>query len=262
MTAERQPVCFTAHGNPMNALGRTAFARFLVRWGPELPRPRALLLVSAHWEQPRLRVTAAERPDTIHDFYGFPSELYALRYPAPGDPDLARRVQALLREARIEASLDPSRGLDHGAWAPLLGLFPAAELPVVQLSLLAGVPFQRHLEVGRSLAPLRDEGVRILGSGNLVHNLARADLAEVDVPPAAWAVAFDEWVKQRLDGWELADLAAFTELTPDGRKAHPTPEHYLPLLVACGAADPRPRVSYPYEGFEHGTLSLRCVRMD
>jgi 4,5-DOPA dioxygenase extradiol len=262
MAFDRQPICFTAHGNPMNALGRTAFARFLIRWGADLPRPRALLVVSAHWEQARLQVTAAERPETIHGFYGFPQELYGLSYPAPGDPALAKRVQARLRGAGMEASLDPTRGLDHGAWAPLRGLVPAADLPVVQLSLLAGVPFPRHLEVGRALAPLRDEGVLILGSGNLVHNLATADLGQADLPPVAWAVAFDDWVRHGLDTWDLAALAEFAERAPYGGQAHPTAEHYLPLLVACGAADPRPRVSYPYEGFEHGSLSLRCVRMD
>lgn len=262
MTAERLPVCFTAHGNPMNALGRTAFARFLSSWGRDLPRPRALLLVSAHWEARSLLVTAAERPETIHDFSGFPRELYALSYPSPGDPTLARRIRELLARAGFDAALDASRGLDHGAWAPLLGLFPGADLPVVQLSLLAGAPFARHLEVGRALAPLRQQGILILGSGNLVHNLATADLAHEDRPPAAWTVAFDDWVRQRLDAWDLAALAAFQEAAPHGRRAHPTAEHYLPLLVTCGAADPKPRLSYPYQGFEHGTLSLRCVRMD
>ncbi len=262
MTRARMPVLFVAHGNPMNALGRTRFARFLAQWGPALPRPRAVLVISAHWERPSLRVTAAPQPETIHDFYGFPQELFAVRYPAPGDPGLAARVAELLAGAGLAVGAEPARGLDHGAWSPLRLLFPDADVPVVELSLLTGDDFTRHVAVGRPLAPLRDEGVLIVASGNLVHNLAAADLRREDAPAAAWSTAFDAWVKERLEAWDVDALAAFRLAGPHGGMAHPTSEHFTPLLVACGAADPRPAVGFPYEGFEHGTLSLRCVRMD
>src|SRR5262249_6407668 len=160
MIPPRMPAVFSAHGNPMNAIRENAFTRFLGTWRRDLPKPCAILVVSAHWEAPALACTGSERPPTIHDFYGFPDELYALRYPAPGDPRLAARVAAL-----TGASIDRERGLDHGAWAPLLKIFPGADVPVVQISLMARAPMERHLDVGRALAPLRDEGVLMLGSG-------------------------------------------------------------------------------------------------
>lgn len=260
----RLPVLFSAHGNPMNALGGTPFADFLGRWGRALPRPRVLLVVSAHWQSRRLAVTASERPETLHDFYGFPPALFALRYPATGDPALAEAVRARLHEAGFETARDEQRGLDHGAWAPLRFLFPAADVPVVQLSLLFGATPARQLDVGRALGPLRDEGVLIVGSGNIVHNLGSADLSRREPPVAAWAAEFDAWVKSRLDAWDLEALADFAQRAPHGPRAHPTREHYEPLLVACGAADgpAPPRVTHACDSFEHGTLSMRCVQLD
>ncbi|HZE87985.1 MAG TPA: 4,5-DOPA dioxygenase extradiol [Verrucomicrobiae bacterium] len=257
------PVVFCAHGNPMNAIRDNRFTRFLRGWGPALPKPRAVLAISAHWEAARLAVTAAARPETIHDFYGFPEELFAVRYPAPGDPGLASRIESLLRAAGLDAAIDAKRGLDHGAWAPLRCLYPDASVPVVQLSLLAGLPFARHVEVGRALAPLRHEGVLVLGSGNLVHNLRTADLFDERERAVPWALEFDAWVAASLHAWDLEALAAFMDRAPQGRLAHPTAEHYVPLLVAAGAASAPsgapPRVSFPFEGFEHATISLRCV---
>ena len=260
--AKLSPVVFTAHGNPMNALGGTPFAAFLGEWGQSLPLPRAVLCVSAHWERPRLAVTAGERPDTVHDFYGFPEDLYRLRYPAPGSPALAVRVRELLVASGQGCNLEPGRGLDHGAWSPLLHLFPRADVPVVQLSLPLGASMASHLEIGKALAPLRMEGVLVLGSGNLVHNLRTADLRHRDRDVAEWARRFDEWVATRLAVWDLDALASPWFAMPDGRLAHPSLEHYAPLLVACGAAGAGPAVSFPFEGFEHGTLSMRCVQMD
>lgn len=260
----RLPVLFTAHGNPMNALGGTPLADFLAGWARDFPRPRAILMVSAHWQTRGLAVTAAARPETIHDFFGFPPALFALRYPAPGDPALAEDVRARLSAAGFPSRLDAARGLDHGAWAPLLFLFPRADVPVVQLSLPLGVPLGRLVDIGRALGPLRDEGVLVAGSGNLTHNLGTADLRARDLPVAGWARAFDAWVQERLDAWDLASLAAFDERAPQARLAHPTSEHYEPLLAVCGAADaaPPPRVTAAFEGFEHATLSLRCLRFD
>lgn len=260
--ATPMPVVFTAHGNPMNALGGTPFASFLGVWGQSLPLPRAILCVSAHWERSRLAVTAGERPDTVHDFYGFPEDLYRLRYPAPGSLALAARVRELLVGSGLGCDLEPGRGLDHGAWSPLLHLFPAADVPVVQLSLPLGAFMASHLEIGNALAPLRMEGVLVLGSGNLVHNLHAADLRHRDRDVAAWASRFDDWVAARLAAWDLDALASPWFAGPDGRLAHPTLEHYAPLLVVCGAAPEPSTVSFPFEGFEHGTLSMRCVQME
>lgn len=258
----RQPVLFCAHGNPMNALGDTPFAARLESWGRSLPRPEAILMISAHWESARLTVGAASSPATLHDFFGFPQALSALRYPAPGQPDLASRVQARLRAAGFEADLDPERGLDHGVWSVLRFLFPTCAVPVVPLSLLRTHAFEQHLTVGRALAPLRDEGVLIVGSGNLVHNLRRADLGTRERPVEPWAAEFDAWVCARLADRQHDTLAGFLVDAPHGGQAHPTPEHYVPLLVACGAAGTEARVVQIHEGFEHASLSMRCVQFD
>jgi len=257
------PVLFVAHGNPMNAIVDSVFTRFLESWGRAFPVPKAILAVSAHWESAVPLVTSSPRPETIHDFYGFPDELFAVRYPAPGDPDLARRAVDLLGKAGRPARLDPRRGLDHGVWSPMRRLEPRASIPIVQLSLLHGEPMEEHLRMGAALAPLRDEGVLVLGSGNLVHNLGTADLARRDFLPEPWAVEFDAWVKERLDAGDPESLARFRERAPHGSFAHPTVEHFAPLLVVAGAArDGSSRVTHPFEGFEHGTISLRCVAFD
>ena len=257
----RVPVGFTAHGSPMNALGGTPFADALERWAPALlAGARALLVASAHWETRGVALTGAAAPDTIHDFGGFPEPLYRLRYPAPGDPGLAVEAAELLAGAGVEARVDPERGIDHGAWSPLRFLRPGADLPVVQLSLDRTRSLAELVEVGRALHPLRERGVLVLGSGNVVHNLRTADFADRDAPVEGWAHDFDAWVKARLLDWDLTMLAA--EDGPSGRIAHPTREHYAPLLVAAGAAGPGSHVSFPWEGFEHGTISMRCVQFD
>ncbi len=258
----RLPVLFSAHGSPMNALGHTPFAERLMHWGRSLPRPTAILVVSAHWESAVLRVGAASQPATLHDFFGFPPALFELHYPAPGQPELAARIQTLLSGAGFDAALDARRGLDHGVWAILRFLYPEHDVPVVPLSLLHTRAFDQHLELGRALAPLRDEGVLIVGSGNVVHNLRRADLHARDLPVAPWAGEFDAWVRTQLDDHAHATLADFTARAPHGPLAHPTPEHYAPLLVACGAAGPEAQVQHVYEGFEHASLSMRCVQFD
>ena len=256
------PVGFTAHGSPMNALGDTPFAAALERWAPALlVGARALLVVSAHWETHGVALTGAAAPETIHDFGGFPEPLYRLRYPSPGDPGLALQARELLATAGIEAHLDPDRGIDHGAWSPLLFLRPGADLPVVQLSLDRTRSLAELVEVGRALQPLRERGVLVLGSGNVVHNLRTVDFSDRDAPVEGWARDFDSWVKARLLDWDFPKLAV-PEEGPSGRNAHPTREHYAPLLVAAGAAGPAPRVSFPWEGFEHGTISMRCVQFD
>lgn len=224
----KMPVVFVGHGNPMNAIDRNEYFNEWHALGRRLPEPQAVLCISAHWETRGVQVTAAETPPTIHDFYGFPKALYDLRYPAPGDPRLARRVAELVTIDSVRP--DPVRGLDHGAWSVLIAMYPAAEIPVVQLSMDTGEPGARHYAIGRELAPLREEGVLILASGNMVHNLP---LFRYDDPrPLAWAVEVDAELCRRIEAREHAALMDPETLGPNGRLAVPTPEHYFPLLYA------------------------------
>jgi 4,5-DOPA dioxygenase extradiol len=222
------PAVFVGHGSPMNAIEDNAFRRSWIALGARLPRPKAILCVSAHWETRGVALTASETPGTIHDFLGFPRALFDVRYPAPGDPALARRAAALLASAG--AHLDPERGLDHGAWAVLLAMYPRADVPVVQLSLDSSREAAFHYRLGQALLPLRNEGVLIVGSGNIVHNLMRLDLDETR--PLDWAGRFDAEIRRRILAREHGDLIDFERLRPDARLAVPTPEHYLPLLYA------------------------------
>jgi 4,5-DOPA dioxygenase extradiol len=226
----RMPALFVGHGSPMNAIEDNPFRRAWGEIGARLPRPQAVLCVSAHWETRGVRVTATERPETIHDFYGFPQALFDVRYPAPGDPALARRVAELLSGSG--ARHDPARGLDHGAWSVLAALYPEADVPVVQLSLDTSRPGSFHYRLAQGLAPLRAEGVLILGSGNIVHNLRLLDLDETR--PYDWAARFDAEVRRLLLAREHEGLIDYKVLGPEAALAVPTPEHYLPLLYALG----------------------------
>jgi 4,5-DOPA dioxygenase extradiol len=254
----RMPVLFIGHGSPMNAIEDNPWSRAWRALGAELPRPRAILAVSAHWYVEGTFSTANRRPETIHDFGGFPEPLYKVQYPAPGEPALARRVTELL-EAR-GAAVDASWGLDHGTWSVLVHLRPAADVPVVQLSIDARLDPAEHLAIGRALSPLRDEGVLLLGSGNLVHNLRHAFLArlEGEASTPAWAREFDESIARSLSAHDGRALAG-AHLTETGRMAHPTPDHYLPLLYAAGASDAADEVRFPVEGFDWSSLSMRAV---
>ncbi len=249
----RLPVLFVGHGNPMHALADDSFTRTLARLGRELPRPRAVLCVSAHWLTGAGLATAVERPRTIHDFGGFPRELFKIEYPAPGDPALAAR----LRELDPAIGLDRDWGLDHGAWTVLRHLYPDASVPVVQLSVPVAEPGAYHLARGRRLAPLRDEGVLILASGNVAHNLALLDWAE-DAAPRAWAAEFDAFVKARTEAGDEDALAGDPRRMPGGALSVPTPDHWYPYLYALGAAGGDP-VRWEYEGLEHASLSMRSA---
>jgi 4,5-DOPA dioxygenase extradiol len=224
----------------MNAIEDNAWHRGWRDVAARLPRPRAVLCVSAHWETRGVRVTASPRPETIHDFSGFPQALFAVRYPAPGDPALARRVSDLLAPQAV--GQDPSRGLDHGAWSVLRAMYPDADLPVVQLSLDTAEPGSFHYELGRRLSPLRDEGVLVVGSGNFVHNLRRFDWEGTE--PLDWAARFDADVKARVRVHDHEALLDPLALSPDGRLAVPTPEHYLPLLYVLALHAPEEPVSF------------------
>ena len=252
----RMPALFIGHGNPMNAIEDNRWSRAQVALAARLPVPRAILAVSAHWYVDGLHATGAARPETIHDFGGFPDELYRVQYPAPGDPALARQVVALLGARR--ASVTGGWGLDHGTWSVLRHLRPAADVPVVQLSLDASLSPADHLAVGRALAPLRDDGVLLLASGNLTHNLRHAFGAwhRGDTATPAWATAFEEGALRAVAERDLAWLAGALE-RDEGRLAHPTPDHWLPLLYAVGAARDDERVESVIEGFDMGSLSMR-----
>ncbi len=254
----RMPVLFVGHGNPMNALEENPWSRGFRALASELPRPRAILSVSAHWYVPGTFATSAARPETIHDFGGFPDELYRIEYPAPGDPALARRAVELVGSGR--AALSGEWGLDHGTWSVLVHLRPAADVPVVQLSLDGRLPPGGHLALGRALRPLRDEGVLILASGNVVHNLRHALGAgqRGDGATPAWAAAFDAGVARALEAHDDAWLAEALD-SEAGKLSHPSPDHYLPLLYAAGARLPGEPVRFPITGFDMGSLSMRAA---
>lgn len=230
-TQRSMPVLFAGHGSPMNAIEDNVFTRGWQTAAASMPKPKAILCISAHWETRGVGVCMAERPETIHDFGGFPQALFDVRYPAPGDPALAQRVAAMVRSTRVQTT--PDWGLDHGAWSVLRIMYPQADVPVVQLSLDTAQPGTFHLHLARELAPLRDEGVLILGSGNIVHNLRLFNFRD----PAAvdWAVRANTLLRARIEAGDVDALAGWHTLGPDVALGIPTPEHYLPLLYALGA---------------------------
>jgi 4,5-DOPA dioxygenase extradiol len=247
------PVVFFGHGSPLNALEQNPYSDTWRRLGMSMPKPRAILSVSAHWTTRGTAVTAMDRPRTIHDFGGFPPELFAVRYPAPGDPKLAARARDLLTP--VEVHLDKSWGLDHGTWSVLVHAFPDADVPVVQLSLDGTQPPGFHYELAKKLAPLRDAGVLIIGSGNVVHNLARIQWTD-DAKPYDWAVRFNERVRGHLATHEHEALINFVTLGEDARLSAPTPEHYLPLLYVIAQQDQDESVSFAVDGIEYGSIGM------
>ena len=256
MAGERMPVLFVGHGNPMNALQDNRWSQGWRAMGAALPKPKAVLAVSAHWYVPGTYLTGNHDPPTIHDFGGFPDELHRYQYPAPGDPGLAEKAADLVGP---EAIVRSDWGLDHGTWSVLCHMFPKADVPVVQLSIQSDASPERMLSLGSALQPLRDDGVLVLSSGNLVHNLRsffmgmRAGRMEVE----PWAQEFDERVASALQNRDTSSLAHACQ-DRLGHLAHPSPDHYVPVLYAQGAAG-RDDVSFPVEGFD-GSISMRAVR--
>jgi 4,5-DOPA dioxygenase extradiol len=253
------PSLFVSHGAPTLVLEDVPARDFLRGLGVAIERPRAIVAVSAHWETDAPAVSAATAPDTIHDFHGFPDALYRLSYPARGAPHVAQRAAALLSQQGIASDIDPSRGLDHGAWVPLLLMYPDADIPVVQLSIQPQRDPRHHLAVGRALVPLRDEGVLILGSGGAVHNLRAVAWNRHDAPDA-WAQRFDDWLVTKVDEGAVDDLVGYRERAPDALRAHPRDEHLLPLFVALGAGGPNPSGQRIHAGFNHGSISMAAFR--
>jgi len=252
------PSVFVSHGAPTMAFGVSAGRTFLDGLGDTLGRPGAVVCVSAHWETEAPAVTGSARPETIHDFYGFPEPLYQVRYPAPGAPDLAARVAGLLDAMGYECEISPGRGLDHGAWIPLMLMYPDADVPVVQLSIQTDLGPGYHLHLGRALAPLRDDGVLVLGSGGAVHNLNHFQAGSDEVPD--WAHEFDDWLADAVTRGDAAALVDYR--SPAGAMAHPRDEHYLPLLAALGAGGEGTKGRVLHRGFMDGALSMAAFAFD
>jgi len=254
------PALFIGHGNPMNALRANTYTKRWSALGRTILKPRAILSVSAHWYIQEAAVTVSTMPATIHDFGGFPAELYQVQYPAPGDPDLAARVQKLL--APIALRHDERWGLDHGTWSVLCHMYPAAAIPVVQLSIDETRPAAFHYDVGRRLAPLREEGVLILGSGNVVHNLHAYAWGRHAQEPYDWAISFETRVREHLLSEEHNSLIHYEQqLGGEADLAVPTPDHYLPLLYIAGASTRSEVVAFPVEGVDGGSVSMLAVQV-
>ena len=248
------PSVFLSHGSPMHALQPGAAGEAWRALARRLPRPQAIVIASAHWETNLPMLTGAEKPETIHDFSNFPEPLYRLRYPAPGAPEVAKRAQALLKDAGFTAGIDGCRGLDHGAWSPLLYMYPKTDVPVVQISVQPALGPRHHVELGRSLKKLSEENVLIIGSGHLTHNLR--DWSRGQGQPAPYAREFQDWVKQKLEQGDVDSLVDYRSRSPHGVRAHPTDEHFLPLFFALGAASGKARPERVYDAIDSGVLAM------
>jgi len=248
------PALFVSHGAPTLPFDDVPARDFLRALGGAFEKPKAVLCVSAHWDTdvPALTTTAANT--TIHDFYGFPDALYRLRYDAPGAPDVAARAAGLLKDAGQTVAPDSSRGLDHGAWVPLLLMYPKADIPALQVSVQSTASPAHHIALGRALAPLREEGVLILASGGYVHNLRQLDRHDMGAPEPAWSAAFGDWMHDALIARRDDDLANYRSRAPEAVRAHPSEEHFMPLLVAYGAGGASKRL--------HKSTTFGSLRMD
>jgi 4,5-DOPA dioxygenase extradiol len=255
-SSARMPAIFIGHGSPMNAIEDNEFSRAWSELGRQLPRPKAILSVSAHWQTEGARVTAMPRPKTIYDFYGFPPELYKIEYPAPGAPDWAAKTAEAIRSTSVAA--DMQWGLDHGTWAPLCRLFPAADIPVFQLSLDRALPARRHYEIGRELSDLRDQGILIVGSGNIVHNLGVLEWGDAAFD---WASRFDEQARDLIIARDHDALIRYEKLGSDAQLSIPTDEHYLPLLYILALQGKSESLRFFTERVTLGSISMRGFRI-
>ena len=250
------PTLFLSHGSPMMALAECAATQFFKTLGAELPRPRAILAVSAHWDTAMPAASIRTQPETIHDFYGFPEPLYQLRYPAPGAPDVAQRAAHLIAAAGLGPTALGERGLDHGAWSVLRFMYPAHDIPVTQLAVQSQLGAGHHYAIGRALAPLADEGVLILGSGGISHNLRERGSVAPGAPLPAWMSEFVAWVRQAIESGDHAALVDYVKQAPHAARNHPTDEHFLPLFVALGAAGENTRITRELSGETDRALAL------
>ena len=261
----RMPVLFIGHGSPLNIILDNSYTRSLAALGADLPKPKAILVVSAHWLTKGTFVTCTERPRTIHDFYGFPDELYTLRYPSPGAPGEARRVIETVKKVKV--SCGNEWGLDHASWAVLIHLYPDADIPVFEMSLSYTFnewhpkPLQYHYDLAKELSELRRSGVLVIGSGNIVHNLGMLDFENIDAPVFDWAEEFDEKVKAGLESGNHAELIHYRNMGPSSLLAVPTLDHYLPMIYAIALREKDEPLAFVHEGFQYGSISMRCFRI-
>lgn len=255
----RMPALFLGHGNPMNAINENEYARAWASLGASLPRPRAVLCISAHWYLPATLVTGDQQPKTIHDFGGFPPPLFDVQYPAPGDPQLAQQVADLLAPEGAERSAQ--WGLDHGAWSVLRHMYPDADVPVVQLSLNDTQEAAWHFDLARRLRPLRDDNILIIGSGNLVHNLREYAWGKGSVEPHDWALRFEDFARECMSAANFDPLIGYKDLGKDAMMSVPTPDHYLPLMYALAQYHDGDRITYPVDGFDGGSMSMLAVQI-
>jgi 4,5-DOPA dioxygenase extradiol len=258
----RHPSLFVSHGAPTLPLDPSPARDFLARAGAALARPVSILSVSAHWETLVPTVSSAAHPETIHDFRGFPEALYRMRYPAPGAPELALRVEELLQKNGLPVEIDPDRGLDHGAWTPLTLLFPEADIPVTQLSIQTHLGPQHHYRVGQALRPLRDEGVLILCSGSVTHNLGEFGRYAAAGQTPQWVAEFNEWLAAQVLAGRVDELLAYREDAPSAVRNHPTEEHLLPLFTAVGTALPGGRAQRLHTSYTYGIIGMDVYRFD
>ena len=262
MIGARWPALFVSHGSPTLPLEQGAATDFLRQLGPSLGRPKAILVVSAHWDTAQPAVSAAGHPETIYDFYGFPPELYRLRYPAPGAPGLAKRAAGLLADAGLQPQVDPQRGLDHGAWTSLMLMYPKADIPVTQLSIQSHLGPAHHVRLGEALRPLRDEGVLIFTSGGATHNLRELSYQRGNPVPQPWVLEFSEWLADAVLAGRREDLVGYREKAPHAVRNHPTDEHLIPLFVALGASGPGAAAQRLHSSISSSVISMDAYRFD
>lgn len=259
----RLPTLFISHGSPMLAIQSSPANLYLRQLGQDLSRPSAILVVSAHWEtNGGLAVSVAEEPSTIHDFGGFPRELFEIHYLAPGARNVGLQAADLLQQAGLAVQVNATRGLDHGAWVPLCLMYPEADIPVTQVSLKRGLSPAEHLQIGRALSSLRDQGVLIIGSGSLTHNLYEFGGQEIDASVPTWVSEFDVWMTKHLEKQDMDALLNYRDKAPHAARNHPTEEHIWPLFVALGAAGDLSTVKRLHASYEYGVLAMDLYSFD
>jgi 4,5-DOPA dioxygenase extradiol len=252
------PVVFVGHGSPMNAMQDNEFTKALGQFARKIPKPEAIICVSAHWVTDGCFVTGSSTPEQIYDFFGFPKPLYEIKYRPKGSPSLAKQAAKLL--SKYSVSLDTEWGTDHGTWSILKHMYPGCDIPVIQLSLNLALSEQQHYELAKGLFELRKQGVLIIGSGNIVHNLSMIDAGQFAQNTPSWALEFDEYVKNALDSGKDSLLVNYAD-NSSAAYAVPTNEHYLPLLYVCALRDKGEKVKYFFEGYQHSSLSMRCFSL-
>lgn len=258
MKDSKMPVLFIGHGSPMNAIEKNPFSNTIVRLGKKILQPKAILVISAHWLTARCWITHANHPETIHDFHNFPQELYDVRYPAPGAPELAEDIKNRIERPII--LLDEYRGFDHGVWSVLMNMYPEANIPVIQLSIDMSQPPEFHFELGTQLKSLRKEGILIIGSGNIVHNIPKM-IWDPKAEPYSWAIEFNERAKQYMEQRDFKPLMNELLYTPIGRLSVPVLDHYMPLLYSLGASDNEDALCFEYDNIELCSISMLTLSL-